>query len=145
MAGKAWMDAEKEFESVWVGKANWCYAFEDTREAMGLNRGTRRVFTKGRPSDYLVTASGLTFFAEVKSSQNEVSFNLNNVEESQWKAAIQSVAAGGLYFFFIRCETNGTWFQVPAAVLVDQRKTKKSIKWEELKPYFWKMSNERTN
>jgi penicillin-binding protein-related factor A (putative recombinase) len=135
------MNAQADFESVWVGKQCWCYAFEDTREAMGLS-GSRRVFTKGRPSDYLVTAGGKTFFAEVKSSQNEVSFNLNNVEESQWQAAIRSVAAGGLYFFFIRCEVNGLWFQVPAVILVEQRKTKKSIKWVDLKPYFWKMSHE---
>lgn len=144
MAKKAWMDAEADFESVWVGKTRWCYAFEDSREAMGLSK-SRKVFTKARPSDYLVVAEGVTFFAEVKSSQNEVSFNLNNVEESQWIAAIRSVAAGGLYFFFIRSEVNGLWFQVPAAILVAQRKIKKSIKWEELKPYYWKMANERSN
>lgn len=145
MAAKhVWMDAQKDFESVWVGKHNWCYAFEDSREAMGLGK-SRRIFTKGRPSDYLVTANGLTFFAEVKSSQDKVSFNLNNVEESQWKAAIQSVAAGGLYFFFVRCEMNGKWFQVPAAVFVEQRKTKKSIKWDDLQQYYWKMSNDHPN
>ncbi len=145
MAAKKWMDAEADFESVWAGKkTSWCYAFEDTREAMGLSK-SRRVFTKGRPSDYLVTAQGFTFFAEVKSSQNEVSFNLNNVEESQWQAAIRSVAAGGQYFFFVRCEMDGKWFQVPASVFVEQRKTKKSIKWDDLQQYFWKMSNDKPN
>lgn len=141
MAKLAWMDAEKEFEETWEGRKDcWCYAFEDTREAMGANK-SRRVFTKGRPSDYLVTAKGLTFFAEVKSTENDVSFNLNNVEMSQWQAAIRSVAAGGHYFFFIRCEATGRWYQVPAVVLVDQRKVKKSIRWTEIEPYFWKLAN----
>lgn len=141
MAKHAWMEAEADFEQTWAGRKDvWCYAFEDTREAIGLAK-SRRVFTKGRPSDYLVTANGLTFFAEVKSTENEVSFNLNNVEMSQWQAAIRSAAAGGLYFFFLRCEATGRWYQVPAAVLIEQRKIKKSIKWTELETYFWKLAN----
>jgi penicillin-binding protein-related factor A (putative recombinase) len=94
-----------------------------------------------RPSDFLVTVDGKTFFAEVKSSQDPVSFNLNNVEVSQWTAAIRSVAAGGEYFFFLRSEILGKWFKVPASILVEQRKTKKSIKWTEIDQYFWKLKN----
>lgn len=141
MAKTTWMAAEKDFEDTWaLSKKCWCYAFEDTREAMGLAK-SRRVFTKGRPSDYLVTAGGQTFFAEVKSSQNETSFNLNNIEDAQWSAAIQNSAAGGLYFFFIRSEFLGHWFQVPASIMIQQRKIKKSITWDDLKPYFWKLAN----
>ncbi len=141
MSKLAWMNAEADFESAFSGrKSCWCYAFEDTREAMGLGK-SRRVFTKGRPSDYLVVAQGLTFFAEVKSSQSDTSFNLNNIEDVQWQAAIRSVAAGGLYFFFIRSEVRGKWYQVPASILVEQRKTKKSIKWDEITLYFWKDAN----
>jgi penicillin-binding protein-related factor A (putative recombinase) len=90
------------------------------------------------PSDFLVVDDGHTFFAEVKSSHDEVSFNLNNVETMQWTAAIRSSAAAGSYFFFIRSEHLGLWFKVPASVMIEQRKTKKSIKWTELQPYFWK-------
>lgn len=138
MASKPlWAAAQKEFEGFWTGKAQWAYAFEDTREAMGLTGNTRKVFTKGRPSDYLVVDNGLTFFAEVKSSQDAVSFNLNNVEIAQWTSAIRSVAAGGHYFFFVKSEVHGTWFKVPASVFVEQRKTKKSLKWVELTPYIY--------
>lgn len=132
------MNAEDDFESWWTGKLSWCYAFEDTRAAQGTAGKTRRVFTKARPSDYLVVDNGLTFFAEVKSSQDAVSFNLNNVAQGQWIAAIRSVAAKGLYFFFVKSEHLNTWFRVPASVFVEQRKTKKSIRWSELTPYIWK-------
>ena len=137
----AWMQAEDDFEAFWTGKNQWCYAFEDTRAAQGAAGKKVRVFTKARPSDYLVVDNGLTFFAEVKSSHDAVSFNLNNVEVAQWTAAIRSVAAGGLYFFFVRSIHLGQWFKVPAAVFVVQRKTKKSIKWTELQPYIWMPKN----
>lgn len=138
MAKAAWQNAEAEFESVWAGKKDrWCYAFEDSREAIGLSQ-SRRVFTKGRPSDYLVTVAGTTFFAEVKSSQSKTSFNLNNVEDAQWIAARRATASGCLYFFFIRSEELGKWFQVPGGILVAQLFIKKSITWAELEPYYWK-------
>lgn len=142
MTKLVWLGAQAEFEACWTGKDQWCYAFEDTRAAQGNSGKKVRVFTKARPSDYLVVNRGLTFFAEVKSSHDEVSFNLNNVETMQWTAAIRSVAAGGLYFFFVWSVHWHCWFKVPASVFVEQRKTKKSIKWTELQPYKWDPKNE---
>src|SRR5688500_16501737 len=105
---KLWQNAQAQFESFWLLKSQYCYAFMDSREAMGLS-GSRKVFTKARPSDYLVTDNGHTFFAEVKSSQSATSFNLNNVEPEQWKTAIRVTSAGGSYRFFIRRELDKQW------------------------------------
>lgn len=131
-----WQNAQKQFESFWPLKSHHCYAFEDTREAMGAS-GSRKVFTKARPSDYLVTAEGITFFAEVKSSQDEVSFSLNNIRKAQWQCSIQITYAGGNYDFFIRREQIGQWYRVPAKVMIETFKIKKSLKWTELEPYKW--------
>lgn len=132
-----WQSAQKQFESFWLSKRQYCYAFEDTREAMGLS-GSRKVFTKARPSDYLLTHSGMTSFAEVKSSQSLTSFNLNNVAKEQWKAAIQVTAAGGSYRFFIRRESDKQWFNVDGKRLIAVwQDGKRSIKWIDLEPYKW--------
>ena len=102
-----WQSAEAHFESFWQGKGKYAYRFGDT------------------------------FFAEVKSSQDEVSFSLNNIQKGQWQAAIQITSAGGKYFFFIRREIRGDWFRVPAQVVIETFKIKKSMKWTELITYKW--------
>lgn len=131
-----WLNAQKQFESFWLLKTQYCYAFEDTREAMGL-AGSRKVFTKGRPSDYLVTEEGRTFFAEVKSSQHLTSFSLSNIAAAQWRCSTQITYAGGLYFFFIRQELTHQWYCVPAQVMIQTNRIKKSLKWDELSIYKW--------
>lgn len=130
MANPTWVGAEDEFESWFTSKTQFVYAFEDAREVMGA-RQSRKVFTKGQPADYLVIDNGLTYFAEVKSSQHETSFSLSGIQKSQWNAAARTVAALGIYYFFIRKEPEGVWFKVPASFFLDiQSKGVKSVKWE---------------
>lgn len=128
-----WVDAQKEFESWFTNrKSAFVYQFEDAREAMGV-RQSRKVFTKGQPSDYLVIDNGVTFFAEVKSSSESVSFALASIRKSQWSCAIQVVSAKGLYFFFIRKEPDRIWYKIPAAFFVDiQNAGVKSVKWKDI-------------
>lgn len=139
MSTLTWRAAEDEFADFFkaYGKRAFVYRFQDTREAMGIT-GSRRVFTQSRPSDYLVTHEGVTFYAEVKSSQHEVSFNLNNIATAQWNAAIQHTAAGGQYFFFIRSEHGEAWYKVPAEFLIQIRKERKSVRWAELSKFIWR-------
>jgi penicillin-binding protein-related factor A (putative recombinase) len=130
MKKPAWLDAQEEFASWWVGKEQWCYAFHDTREAMGA-AGSRRVFTDERPADFLVTSFGHTFLAEVKSCSDKASFPFSNIQRGQWKAAVRSVAAGGDYFFYIRSESRTRWFKVHAKhVLQHREEGHQSMKWD---------------
>lgn len=141
MASKPlWDLAEKEFEGFFPSLGAYVYAFEDTREAQRTG-GSRRIFTKARPSDYLVTHEGLTFFAEVKYTDNETSFPLGNIAKEQWSAAMQSTLAGGLYFFFIKSGVMKRWYKVPASVMLETFKVKKSLKWSELESYVYRTTN----
>ena len=131
---KKWIDAEAEFESWFTTKQNYCFKFHDARQAMGAG-GSRRIFTAAHPSDYIVVDKGCTFFAEVKSSQDEVSFPFASIQKSQWSGAMQTTSASGLYYFFIKSEFLGKWFRVPAYLMINMREQgHKSVKWEHLKP-----------
>lgn len=130
-----WIDAEEEFESWFTRKLSFCFKFHDARQAMGAG-GSRRIFTTSHPSDYVVVDNGSTFYAEVKSSQEPISFPFSSIRKSQWSAAIQVTAAGGSYFFFLKSEyLLPRWYRVPAAVMLELRDGPvKSVKWEHLKP-----------
>lgn len=134
---KSWIGAEEEFEAAFVGKQHYCFKFHDARQAMGAG-GSRRIFTTSHPSDYLVTSQGVTFYAEVKESEDAVSFAFGGIRKSQWSAAIQTIAAGGQYLFFIKSKATGVWYRVPAQVLIAVQKIKQSIKWVELVGMEWK-------
>lgn len=135
----AWDEAEKEFEGFYRKKGNYLYAFEDTREALRTG-GSRRVFTKARPSDYLVTSEGVTFFAEVKYCSNATSFPFSNIAPEQFAAALQCTMAKGLYLFFIKSSITNLWYKVPASVILELWETQRSIKWTELHAYVFRQS-----
>jgi len=130
-----WLSAQEEFESWFKGKIHFVYQFEDAREIMGVTQ-SRKVFTKGQPSDYLVVSNGQVFFAEIKSSENPTSFPLANIKKSQWHTSIRVSAANGDYRFYIRKEPEHIWFKVPAAFFIHlQDAGIKSVKWESMEVY----------
>lgn len=130
-----WIDAEDQFETFFPGKKVFLYAFEDTREARKTG-GSKKIFTKARPSDYLVTQDGVTFFAEVKSTENKTAFPFSMIKPMQWTAAIACTLAGGIYLFFIRSEAKNIWYKVPASLIIETFNNKrKSLTWTELDPY----------
>ncbi|WCD44182.1 putative holliday junction-specific endonuclease [Xylophilus phage Lumi] len=128
-----WEKAQEDFKAFYPGKRNYIFEFHDARQVMGALKSTR-VFTASHPADFIVTSNGETFYAEVKSCSNETSFPFSMIKRSQWIAATMQLAAGGLYFFFIKSEVLGTWFKVPAKVLLDIE-SRKSITWKDLAPY----------
>lgn len=132
-----WIDAEREFEAAFAGKQSFVFRFHDARQAMGSG-GSKRIFTASHPSDFVVVDRGAMFYAEVKDCQDGVSFPFANIKKSQWSAAIQTVAAGGSYFFFIRAAMSGVWYKVPGITLIAIRKVKQSVKWSELAGLEWK-------
>lgn len=134
MPKKDWIIAEEEFAAYIgrMGKNAWLYKFLDTREAMGAT-GSRRVYTQSRPSDFLVTIGGRTFFAEIKSSQDHVSFPFSSISRDQWKAAIQMEAAKGDYRFYIKNVNTHQWYLLFAQFIVPlQRAGIKSLKWADI-------------
>ncbi len=137
MASKLWVEAEDEFKASFPGKSSFVFQFHDTRAAMGAG-GSKRVFTTSHPSDFVVVDAGDMFYAEVKDSGEAISFPFSNIKKSQWAAAIQTVAAGGSYYFFIRSNKSGVWYQVPASFLIKIRETKQSVRWVELAGLEWK-------
>lgn len=135
-----WLDAQAEFETFFPGKDSFVYQFEDTREAMGIAQ-SRRVFTKGRPSDYLITHLGVTFFAEVKSTQDATSFQLTRIQRAQWNCCRQVITANGIYLFFIRRESDQQWFRIPGAFFCALQDSQvKSFRFDKVEVYQWNKS-----
>lgn len=130
-----WKKAENDFKDAFkpLGKGAVVLKFSDAAEAKVLN-GVRAK-ARAQASDFLVVARGETFFAEVKSSAEKVSFPHGNIQPHQLARSRQVVAAGGQYFFFIKSEALGQWFKVPASFI--HRATKKSTKWSEIEDCKW--------
>ena len=128
------MTSEQIFDAHWKnkGKRASVVTFTDTRKLRGAG-GTG--FANARPSDRLVTYQGRTFFAEVKSTSEKVSFPYSNIEPMQIGWAKKIVAAGGEYFFFVHALHTDQWFKVPAQFVLTS--DKRSAKFTELSPYIW--------
>lgn len=126
--------AEEAFEKLIL--ADVLYRFPDKKALTGLNGG-RRVGDFPKPSDYLVTKSGETFYAEVKSVQSETSFPFADIRPSQSAMALKQSAFNGRYDFYIFSYGLGAWFLMSEdAYAFAVRHGRKSIKFEELPKCF---------
>lgn len=128
-------DAEKEFEqklTLKYGKKVFIERLPDTKSIKG---SIKNGFIQGRPSDYILTIDGEMCYAEVKSCGDKTSFPFSNIRKDQWKAAIQQVAAGGVYLFFIKNTNTNQWFVVEARTILEKKKERNSIKWTELQTW----------
>jgi penicillin-binding protein-related factor A (putative recombinase) len=127
------MNSEDLFQTLFIkyGKQAYLFKLTDTKEVSGMNK--RMVKTKEQPADFLICINGETSFAEVKSSENEVSFPFGNIRTGQIAHARRFMAAGGTYWFYILRVKTLSWFRVPAAVILDCPKS--SLKWSELQPW----------
>lgn len=136
---EAWKQAENDFKAAFdlLGKKAVVVRFADTAEAKVLNG--KKAYARSQPSDFLVVAWGETFFAEVKSSEEKVSFPHSNIRPHQWARSKQIVAAGGTYFFFVKREETAQWFKIPAHFLHDAEK--KSTRWADVKGFEWNPSS----
>lgn len=126
-------EAERAFEE--LIEADVLYRFPDQKALRGLNGG-RQVGDFPKPSDYLVTKNGRTFYAEVKSTQSHVSFGFDDIRPSQRSMALRQAAVGGDFRFYIFSFGLGKWF----VLFADQfeaviKSGAKSIKFKELTPW----------
>lgn len=130
-----WKSAEKEFESVLASKGKGAFVHRLTDTAAAKATSGKKAFVAKQPSDYLVVDNGFTYFAEVKSSHDEVSFPHSNIQQFQMASARRVVKAGGNYVFFIKNLHTGQWYCVPAEVIIGA--DKKSTRWADIETYRW--------
>ena len=123
--------SEQQFEDLMLatyGKRVYLYRIEDAKAAYGLNN--RAVKTNARPSDYIVTANGDMFYAEVKStvSPTHAAFKLR---KGQTVAITRQIAAGGKYYVFVHSIHHGKWYKLP----FHEFKTVPTWRWHDLEQY----------
>lgn len=134
----AWKTVEREFEGAFAKKGKGAFVHRLTDTAAAKATSGKKAFVKAQPSDYLVTDDGHTFFAEVKSSHDEVSFPHSNIQPYQMASARRVTRAGGSYVFFLKNLNTGRWYCVPAEVIIASEK--KSTRWADIEPYRWDLS-----
>jgi penicillin-binding protein-related factor A (putative recombinase) len=133
---KTWQDVEKDFAEHFNNQGKGCYVhrFTDTKEIRASTGG--RGLTKAQPSDFLVVAHGLTFFAEVKHCADTTSFPFSALRTGQTVAGRRVLAAGGAYFVFVYAATLQRWFKIPFET-IRATTEKKSIRWTDLNQHEW--------
>lgn len=109
------------------GKLVYVFRLTDTKEIMGaMGKG----FTKKNPSDYIVTLNGHMFYAEVKSTQEKVSFKFSSFTKGQIIGMTRQIAAGGKYNIYIHHIPSNTWYLLDGSTVLNEMKKKvKSIKF----------------
>ena len=132
---EAWKKAENDFKNAFsaLGKEAVVLRFSDAAEAKVLNGKFAKA--RAQASDFLVVVRGETFFAEVKSSEEKVSFPHSNIRPHQWARSKQIMLAGGRYFFFVKAEAYGVWYRIPAEIL--HASERKSTRWSDIERYSW--------
>jgi penicillin-binding protein-related factor A (putative recombinase) len=121
-----------------AGKEAYAYRIKDAAAIRGI---TGRVGNgvDATPSDYICAAKGNTFFAEVKSTQDEKRFPFSLLKKGQTSHGKQIVAAGGLYLVFVHRLTTDQWYVLPLNDVFSHEATtgERSIRWEEMEKYLW--------
>lgn len=130
MSKEPWEIAEDDFDKHWkkLGKKAHLFEFKDARYLRGMNK--RPTAVGNQPSDRLVTYEGVTFFAEVKYTDDPKRFHFNRIKPSQIAFATQCCAAGGDYRIYIKSGFHNQWYCVPFPVI--QGTDGASLTWDEL-------------
>ena len=126
----------EKMKAIYGEKGVFVYRLTDTKEVRGAVKasgGNAVGFAKATPSDYILTASGTMWYAEVKSTQDKTSFGFSCFTPGQWGGMKMQVAAGGQYIVYVhRLETN-QWYGISAlTILRAVADGKKSFKWKEM-------------
>lgn len=133
MAKNDGTSAEAAFEQ--LIEADVLYRMPDQKALTGLNGG-RRVGDFPKPSDYIVTKAGETFYAEVKSVQSATSFPFDDIRPAQKSMALRQARVGGRYDFYIFSFGLGQWFCMPATQFAERVEAgAKSVKFKDIIPW----------
>lgn len=82
-----------------------------------------------QPSDLLVTCEGTTFYAEVKSTDNERGVTQSLIKR-QAGSRRRVLTAGGMYLYYIYRINKRQWYEVPGDMFQEQQEG--TILWEDL-------------
>jgi penicillin-binding protein-related factor A (putative recombinase) len=106
--------AEAKFEQMWkdaYGKQAFVHRLPDTKQVRQARGGSLAHLPK-QPSDYVVTALGVTHYAEVKGTANKVGFPFSNLEPSQRNGITRQIEAGGLYYLYVYSLMYDQWYRL---------------------------------
>lgn len=119
-----------------LGKRGYWYRIKDAAAIRGLT-GRVGVGMDATPSDYMCVVWGMTFFAEVKSTQHETLFEFGLLKAGQNAHGKRIVAAGGEYWIFIHRLATGDWYKVPMWVVQDFEAGtgRRSMAWNEMERF----------
>jgi penicillin-binding protein-related factor A (putative recombinase) len=138
MGKNAGKDVEDDFEDILTtfGKRAYYHRLMDASDVRGLTGKAGHV--GAQPSDYILVFDGKTSFAEVKSTENPISFPFSLLRKTQSAAAVQIEGAGGDYTVFVKSKTRDRWFCFPYKLVRATRDAgRSSLKWTELGGYQW--------
>lgn len=117
--------AEEEYVSKFVPKGALLHRFVDTKAA--------RNKVSAQPADFLVAYRGQMWFAEVKSSHEEVSFPFSALQRSQMQTISLSVKNGTEYRVYVKNENTQQWYLIPGTLIIDTLNAgRKSLRWLDL-------------
>lgn len=129
MTTKTPRNTGKDSEDIFEAAVEAVGGFADRLSDMFDAAKSKMVSTR-KPSDFIVSVNGETFYAEVKSISEKDRFNFQDIQPAQWRSATRATRAGGKYFFFLHFKAFNRWFKVPAAVILNSEK--KSITMREV-------------
>ena len=118
-----------------IGKNAYVYRFVDAAEVRGRTGKIGSI--RPSPADYLVVHSGVTFFAEVKSTQNPTSFPFSLLRITQSAFAKMAITAGGFYFIYLHDLTRNQWYRIPYSFIKEWKETtgRSSVPWDNLQDF----------
>lgn len=112
-------------------KGSFIHRFIDTHDINAqlgrFKEGKEMVFTYRKPSDFIVTYHGNTFYAEVKTTVN-VKGTTNALFSEQEGMRNRILKADGRYFYFIYSFIKNQWYVVPGFIIAENP----NRKWEEI-------------
>lgn len=112
-------------------KESVCFRFQDALDATkrgGFSRGI--VPMAKNPSDFIITDNGVTFYAEVKHTEN-TSGVTRALFEQQRAIRDRILTARGEYWYYIYSVNIHQWYRIPGSVIRDNP----NVKWKELGKY----------
>lgn len=122
-----------------MGKRSYYYRCVDAAEVRG--RTGKIGFTRPAPSDYVVTHNGVTFYAEVKSTQHPTAFQFSLLRTVQSGIAKQVLAAGGGYWVFLHHLPTNIWYRIPYQFIQSVKDLgKSSVPWANLERFQYALS-----
>jgi hypothetical protein len=120
-----------------LGKRAHLIRLRDQKDLRGLNQG-RAVKAFPQPADYTLTLDGVLYYAEVKSSIDEMRWAFK-FRPDQWACGKGMRAAGGghLYLVLVHNVRANRWYWLNMNLVLEWKETQASIAWDELEKFAW--------